>query len=54
LEEVQGLRSGKTVSSAKWAGVGVDGPRFMWSAFSYELPKENADAAISVALKNNL
>jgi len=51
--ELRGMNE-KTISSAKWAGVGVDGPRYIWSAFTFELPKENSEAAISVALKNNL
>lgn len=46
--------NGTTIASAKWPGVGVDGPRYMWSAFSYTMPRQNAEAAIRIALKNSI
>ena len=43
---------GKVISSSKWSGVGVNGPRSMWGPFTHEIPRENAEAAIGVALRN--
>jgi hypothetical protein len=45
---------GKTIANSKWPGVSVDGPRYMWGPFTYEMPRENAEAAIDVALKNRI
>jgi hypothetical protein len=45
---------GKVISSSKWPGVGVDGPRYMLGPFTYLVPKENAEIAIGVASKNCL
>jgi hypothetical protein len=43
---------GKSITASKWSGVGVDGPRYMWGPFTYGVPKENVEIAISVASKN--
>ena len=43
---------GRTIASAKWPGVSVDGPRYMCSGFTYEVPRENAEKSIAIALKN--
>jgi hypothetical protein len=43
---------GKTVTASEWSGVGVAGPRYMWSVFTYAIPKNNADAAIAIAQRN--
>jgi hypothetical protein len=43
---------GKAIATSRWSGVGVNGPRYMSGAFTYEIPRENAEAAIGVALKN--
>jgi hypothetical protein len=43
---------GDTISSSKWSGVGVEGPRYMWGPFTYEIPKKNIEAAIKLVLKN--
>jgi hypothetical protein len=42
----------KRINDEKWIGVGADGPRYMWSGFSFDLPKQNAIPAMVVALKN--
>jgi hypothetical protein len=39
------------VSSAN-VGVGADGPRYLWSEFSFELPIQNATQTMALALKN--
>ena len=36
----------------KSIGVGVEGPHYMWSGFTFELPKQNAVPTMIVALKN--
>jgi hypothetical protein len=33
-------------------GVGVEGPRYMWPGFTFDLPKQNAVLTMAVALKN--
>ncbi len=43
---------GNTIASARWPGITVDGPRYMLSAFSYEMPVENAVRAIRIAMRN--
>lgn len=43
---------GRTIASSKWPGVSVEGPRYMWGPFTYAIPRENAEAAIGIALKN--
>jgi hypothetical protein len=43
---------GKTIANSRWSGVTVSGPRYMWGAFSYEVPKENAEPAIGVSMRN--
>lgn len=48
---LQGI-DGTAMTMSRFCGVGVDGPRYMWGAFTYSLPRENAEAAIRVALKN--
>jgi hypothetical protein len=34
---------GTTIEGSKRAGVGVDGPRYVWGPFTYAIPKENAE-----------
>jgi hypothetical protein len=41
-----------TIKDSKWSGVGVDGPRYMWGPFTYTIPKEKAEIAISLACRN--
>ena len=43
---------GKAIATSKWSGVSVDGPRSMWGPFTYEIPRQNAEAAIDIALRN--
>ncbi len=43
---------GRTIATADWAGVSVDGPRSMSSGFTYGIPRENAEKSIAIALKN--
>jgi hypothetical protein len=43
---------GRSITASKWPGVGVDGPRYMCGAFTYVVPKENAEIALSIASKN--
>jgi hypothetical protein len=43
---------GKIIANSKWPFVGVSGPRYMLGPFTYEVPRENAEAAIRVALSN--
>jgi hypothetical protein len=45
---------GRTITNSKWPGVSVDGPRYMCGAFTYEMPRENAESAIAVVLKNHI
>lgn len=42
----------KTVAAANWLGTRVEGPRYMLSGFYFDLPKQNAQAAMTIALKN--
>ena len=41
-----------TVTRSKWCGVGVDGPRYMVGALSYVLPRDEAEIAMRVAVRN--
>ncbi|WP_271570911.1 hypothetical protein [Bradyrhizobium sp. CCBAU 11386] len=43
---------GKTIAASRWSGVTVNGPRYMWGAFTYEIPRENAERAIGVSMRN--
>jgi hypothetical protein len=52
LEFTLGGIDGRAISVSKWPGVSVDGPRYMCGAFTYLVPKQNADIAIGVASKN--
>jgi hypothetical protein len=45
---------GKTIANSERCGVGVDGPRYMWGPFTYEMPRQNAEAAIGVVLNNHI
>jgi hypothetical protein len=40
------------INNEKRIGVGADGPRYMLSGFSFDLPKQNGVATTRVALKN--
>jgi hypothetical protein len=44
--------NGSVIAASKHSIIGVDGPRFIMGAMSYKIPKENAKAAINVALMN--
>jgi hypothetical protein len=44
--------NGSVIAVSKHSIIGVDGPGFIMGAMSYTMPKENAEAAINVALKN--
>ena len=35
-----------------WIGVGVEGPRYMWPGFTFDLPKQNAVPTMIAALRN--
>jgi hypothetical protein len=43
----------KTVGGSS-LGTGVEGPRYIWPGFSFDLPRKNAEVAMSIALKNCL
>lgn len=43
---------GSTMAASRWSGVGVDGPRYILGAFTYEIPRENVVAAIGISIKN--
>jgi hypothetical protein len=43
---------GKAMAASRWSAVSVDGPRYMLGAFTYEMPRENVEAAISISLRN--
>ena len=44
--------NGEAIAASKWSAVGVEGPRYMWGPFTYEIPKKNIEAAIKLVLKN--
>ena len=42
----------KTVAAVKWFGTSVEGPRYMLNGFDFDLPRQNAEVTMSIALKN--
>jgi len=54
LQFALGGIDGRVISASKWPGVGVDGPRYMCGAFTYLVPKQNAEIVIGVASRNCL
>jgi hypothetical protein len=43
---------GVTIVNARWPGVGVEGPRYIWNGFQFEMPREKAIASVKVVLRN--
>jgi hypothetical protein len=44
----------RTVGAMNSLGTRVDGPRYIWPGFSFDLPRKNAEVTMSIALKNCL